>query len=437
MTERIPCKNQGCSATILPNTAARTGGYCMPCKQEMERKERQRYIEQNRRDVDLYAGITDPVEILKIMYHHPPYDPLIHYVPYKWNKEKIYLSLTSEDVSRMLNYAMDLLDSGEKDTVQDILLSLVCYKNMSIADYIPKLMEHEIYYPGILFKDASKEVRDQLLDQIHHDQEHRNHLLLALAWIGDEKVVQCFHHWRQSPPKWAKELFVSPECYSQEAGWELTKSGELRNLFHSCSYAVEKVEAEDHSVRTINKPAIFLETDSSTCPWCGSRLTTLVDLEVNQPSLHFLGLGGDREGKTLKVNTCVSCSSYHTIYMDIDRNGESRWSTANQRPEYLPDLELDDYDDQNIHAGKHLRLASKPRNRYHAADWTLEPIISQIGGHPSWIQDAEYPACSCCSESMTFIGQLDWGEVEEYGEGIYYMFLCSDCRVTATLFQQT
>ena len=38
---------------------------------------------------------------------------------------------------------------------------------------------------------------------------------------------------------------------------------------------------------------------------------------------------------------------------------------------------------------------------------------------------------------MTFIGQLDWEQIEEYGEGIYYMFLCADCKVTATLFQQT
>lgn len=59
----------------------------------------------------------------------------------------------------------------------------------------------------------------------------------------------------------------------------------------------------------------------------------------------------------------------------------------------------------------------------------------QIGGYPAWIQDAVYPSCSC--KSMTFIGQLDWEQIEEYGEGIYYMFLCADCQVTATLFQQT
>ena len=68
MTERIPCVNEGCDHKILPATAAKTGGYCMPCKQEMEREAYQRYIEANRRDVDLYEGITDAVQVLKIMH---------------------------------------------------------------------------------------------------------------------------------------------------------------------------------------------------------------------------------------------------------------------------------------------------------------------------------------------------------------------------------
>lgn len=38
MRERISCKTEGCSATILPSTAAKAGGICMPCHQEQEQK---------------------------------------------------------------------------------------------------------------------------------------------------------------------------------------------------------------------------------------------------------------------------------------------------------------------------------------------------------------------------------------------------------------
>jgi hypothetical protein len=34
MTEKIPCNS--CEALILPDTAERTGGLCMPCFQEVQ-----------------------------------------------------------------------------------------------------------------------------------------------------------------------------------------------------------------------------------------------------------------------------------------------------------------------------------------------------------------------------------------------------------------
>lgn len=191
----------------------------MPCYQEQERRKRQAYIEQHRRDVDLYKGITDPVEVLKIMHAKRAYDPLIRYLPYPLNREQVYSSLSGEDAERMKVYALELLIAGDEETSVDILLSLLCYNNVRLTDCIPELIGHELYYPGILYKDASAEVRDQLLEQVEQDSENRNHLLLALAWIGDGRIVQQFQQWRQHPPQWAKELFVSPDQYSLEAGF--------------------------------------------------------------------------------------------------------------------------------------------------------------------------------------------------------------------------
>lgn len=44
MDERIPCKNPQCSHFILPATAARTEGYCMPCVQARYRQVQEEYI---------------------------------------------------------------------------------------------------------------------------------------------------------------------------------------------------------------------------------------------------------------------------------------------------------------------------------------------------------------------------------------------------------
>lgn len=433
MTERLPCRSEGCSATILPATAAKTGGYCMPCKQEMERAERQRYIEQHRRDIDLYEGITDPVEILKIMHAPVKRDPLIRYIPYHLKREEVYSALSEGDADRMLNAALELLESGDEDTCQEILVSLICYRDYSLESCIPILLERGIYYPGILFKDAPARGRDRMLQFVEQDRENRNHLLLALAWIGDDQVVRQFQEWRSNPPSWAKELYVPPEAYAHEGGWELTENGSKRRLFYHDSYAIAKKMPTESTYAAEPEPAQFLKEDSASCPWCGSSLTILADLDISHPKLRFLGLSGER----LRVSTCVNCSCYETIYMDVDFHGKSEWSQTNIKPEYVPGPDSGEDERSFTSAGRSLRIADKPRSSYYAAYWALGPAVSQIGGYPAWIQDAVYPSCPCCSRSMTFIGQLDWEQIEEYGEGIYYMFLCADCKVTATLFQQT
>ncbi len=38
---------------------------------------------------------------------------------------------------------------------------------------------------------------------------------------------------------------------------------------------------------------------------------------------------------------------------------------------------------------------------------------------------------------MKFLAQINSAEIEEFGEGFYYAFLCPDCRITATTYQQT
>jgi hypothetical protein len=62
---RVACKTAGCTRTILAATAARTGGYCMPCVQAKERQQREAHLRANRRDVDPFDGIDEPLDILR------------------------------------------------------------------------------------------------------------------------------------------------------------------------------------------------------------------------------------------------------------------------------------------------------------------------------------------------------------------------------------
>ncbi|WP_339276199.1 DUF1963 domain-containing protein [Paenibacillus sp. FSL W8-0426] len=434
MAERIPCAREGCGNTVLPATAAKTGGICMPCKQEIEREERRRYIEANRRDVNLYEGISDPVEILSIMHTDQPRDPLIYYLPYERSKEQVYLSLSEQEQLRMADLAMEMIQDGDGDTGTEILTLLSGYHDLPLTAYLPELLEYEVYYPAILFRSASPSLRDQLLREVETDDEHRNHLLLMLAYIGDERVVRQFREWRQSPPAWRDRLHVPPEHYAMEGGWELTAEGTRRDLFIQPSYALFRVREQGNAAAFEHGgPVRMLAVNSACCPWCNGPLTTLIDLDAGHPALAGLSWKADR----FAARTCVVCSCYGTVYMEIDEQGEPVWSEHNVMPYRAGEMDTDDYDGSFTAVTDQFRIAREPRHPFHGSEWAMEPSLSQIGGHPGWVQDAEYPNCPCCSARMKAVGQLDWGMVEEYGEGMYYIFACEPCGMTAVSYQQS
>ena len=60
---------------------------------------------------------------------------------------------------------------------------------------------------------------------------------------------------------------------------------------------------------------------------------------------------------------------------------------------------------------------------------------SQIGGFPTWIQDASFPSCVECRKTMSFVGQVSAPALGYYDEGIFYSFWCEACRLSATSFQ--
>lgn len=423
-SDRIACKTEGCKGSILPYTAEKTGGYCMPCVQFAQKSEQDEFVRNNRVDVNLYEGVTDPVEILKIMHSPRKYHYLENYIPYEKTSEEIYTSLAKEDIQRLKTHVCDLMNQNDMETAKEILLSIVCFTNASIEECLLVLMGKENYYPDLLFKNASVEIRDRLIQQVDVDSDNRNHILLALAWIGDHKVVNLFNEWRSHPPEWAGELNVAPEHYASEAGWELTVQGTRRDLFYKSCFPFIQDKSSEHEAVSI------LQDSEQVCEWCNSNLSILFDLDLTHPTLEFLKI----EGHRLRIATCYGCTCYGYIYTDIDRQGNFKWSKWNKTPDYLPDTHSGGASIEILHK---LRMSELTRDCYSAASWMLEAKSSQVGGHPTWIQDAEYPSCPSCTTTMKFVGQLDWSDIEEYGEGICYAFVCQDCNVAATHYQQS
>jgi hypothetical protein len=92
------------------------------------------------------------------------------------------------------------------------------------------------------------------------------------------------------------------------------------------------------------------------------------------------------------------------------------------------------------------RLVKTP-SRWRWQDWALSnnrENLHRVGGHPCWVQEAEYPRCPDCAQTMSFLLQFDShlpvSEGEEFlwgSGGIGYAFWCDRCRTSALHWQST
>ena len=108
-------------------------------------------------------------------------------------------------------------------------------------------------------------------------------------------------------------------------------------------------------------------------------------------------------------------------------------------PSILEKVGLGNDDDLPPPAPRRLVLGSKRRTPFEAVGrFRLDETgISQLGGHPDWIQDTDFPVCPSCQRRMMCIGQVSWEDIDEFAEGSTYAFLCLPCGKGATTYQQT
>jgi hypothetical protein len=176
-------------------------------------------------------------------------------------------------------------------------------------------------------------------------------------------------------------------------------------------------------------PATVITPQEGSCGWCGGRLTTLFDVDLQDQRLRFLAPGWKR----LRIGTCTRCTLFETVFTEVDPEGGSHWSRYNSRPDYIGT-------EEHRWPFPHGRLTLGPRRRspYEAHYLVLDEGGSQLGGFPMWIQHTSHPHCPKCSNLMMFIGQVQTDDaLGESGEGVTYAFLCQKCRIAATTYEQT
>jgi hypothetical protein len=339
----------------------------------------------------------------------------------------------------------------DKDDDTDLLSDLGGFNARfpgALADIWPDMIARGKIWPGWAFLGAPPAITEQLLALIDHQWGGGyNDLLMALAWVGNERVVNQFAEWREQPPTWQiqalqlRQLYMPAYEYAKEAGWELTPEGEKRQLYWTPCY---QLILSDPS-----QDARDLTPHADHCGWCDRPLVTLLDLDLTDSRLVFLTAELTEPAPSdarLRIAQCQWCSNYTTAYTDIDLHGGFTWSEDNNpEPSILENVGIGQDEWTEELATKYARIMVLGEPRATPFDALAANMLggdgneaSQVGGHPTWIQDAEYPTCPRCEQSMRIVGQIGWQDVlQESAEGITYAFLCLPCGKAATTYQQS
>ena len=157
MAERIACCNPDCAHFILPITAQKNDGYCMPCVHEAARIARQEEIRRGRRDVNAFEGVDDPVEILKI-YHAPrKYDAMVNWIPYSRPVREVYEALSDKDFGKLVDHIVMLGGEDPSGEVSDFCMGLLAYSSRDLSGLVEKLVDVNCFYPSEVFAHATSQ----------------------------------------------------------------------------------------------------------------------------------------------------------------------------------------------------------------------------------------------------------------------------------------
>jgi hypothetical protein len=421
MTEKVLCKTTGCNRDILPSTAERTGGYCMPCFQRQQALERRAFIEKNRVDVDLFRGVTDPVEILMLLHCPPPADPLKNYLPYSGSMAELYRKLSLGDRERLLGEI-----GSDADLYREVASHLAVFSSLDLASIQEHLLDVRDPYPDYAFRSAPESVVRRLIDMItgRCNALHRDHALRALAWTRHPEAEKAFITWQKSPPRWAQRLHVPVHRYTEAAGCEVRASG-IKTLYSEVCYRLAPTSSAAAAIEPKTVRLCDPAPEGESCPICSYPVTVLLDFDAAQ-----IGIQPPRRTSSrLAIVTCDRCVAYRVVCADTTRDA-GHWILPQPEHGQPPDGDSSEL-------VPHRAVLDHCRKPWEAVDWCIADGLSQVGGLPSWIQQPSYPECPTCGHRMPFVGQVAFEDISDLGEGIVYAFVCERCGLTATTFQQS
>lgn len=163
------------------------------------------------------------------------------------------------------------------------------------------------------------------------------------------------------------------------------------------------------------------------CATCGRQLHLLLDL----------GTFSAPDGQPLP-RQLLTCAAFSCLWAEqFFQHGDGATPESILPREFVPG----EWDPEPLPEMAVTMHPTPPR--WHLQDWGVPQNLNRLGGEGSWVQDAIHPGCPTCGLTMPLLAQFDsqtpfdgpgWAA---WTEGIIYVYWCVDCRISATLKQQT
>jgi hypothetical protein len=308
--------------------------------------------------------------------------------------------------------------SSGDDEAGERLASLAGRQPARVAPELAGLLAASVLYPPELYRAADDNVRRRLVELIDAGAGDRlSHSLLALAHAGGPIAADAFDRWSRTAPPDAHQLRTGILNYTLAGGWALEDGG-VRRLWGGAAFAL---------VPAVEKPPGSGDPASAHCPWCRNPLWTALDVDTSDARVAAAFEHTGWSGR-LRFETCCFCACYATLFAAIASDGSCRWSDLTQRPSRLPT-------EPGEPPEAVMTVGDQRESPYEASAW--DEGGSTLGGCPDWIQSAEYVRCPACGELMDHVALIGGADLDEYGEGAYYLSLHARCGLAAVRYQQS
>ncbi len=325
-------------------------------------------------------------------------------------REQKLASLTTDQLGELetsINFMITSEDASQLSVAENIMLDLLVFTNVGVDSLIVRMIMAQGYIAESLFRGGGASTKDLLRNILPSNPDLG---LIGLAWIADSEVVSQFAEWKQIPPSWATQINLPAHEYSYVGGWELTADNQKRDLFSKTCFGVTRSQS------TGTKSG----DNQTTCIHCRRPLfTTILDAHyLNR--LYSIAVPVDH----FEIPFCDLCTGSVVMYSTIRESGRGQIVERALRSEDVPQWYFDADADGGL---VELAVDTEARDPFYAAQAFARKTCSQIGGHPTWLQDAKYPKCSGCGRTMLFLMQIDTDEFENLYPGTFYTFTCDLC----------